>query len=316
MDDVTSLGKKGLCWAIAFLSVVISCRNPHAEQSGSGIDKPNAISKSDVMESAPAKKLLQYWDNFNFSSSALATNRDAAEQKLVDFIASFPTASDTVVQVAVWKMLDKTAKDSTVLNYFVKKYQHYLYDPNSPMRDEGSYEKVLSYLVEADATSPEDRMKYTTLLELVRKNQVGTVATDFEYLAKDGKYRNMHAGTNPYKMLVFYDPTCTHCAAMMQDLAQTPAVHNCIENGFLEIVSVSLHPDKEGWVGYQKRIPDNWINGWDEKNAVINDGLYNITAYPTIFLLDQENKVLLKDAPLDVTLRYLVNLVSRPNGRI
>src|SRR5690606_605233 len=97
---------------------------------------------------------------------------------------------------------------------------------------------------------------------------------------------------------------------LMKDLGYTPAVHNCIENGFLEIVSVSLHPDKARWTSYQKRIPDNWVNGWDEKGRVINDGLYNIRAYPTIFLLDESNVVLLKDAPLDVTLRYLVNVVS------
>lgn len=311
MDVVTSLQKKGLYWAIAFLSVVVSCRNPHAEQSGAAIDRSDEVGRSDVLESAMAKKLLHYWDSFNFSSNALANDRDAAEQKLVDFIAAFPAAPDTVVQVAVWNMLAKTSKDSTVRDYFVKKYQHYLYDPNSPMRNEDYYEKVLSYLVQAAKTSPEEKMKYQTVLELVQKNQVGTTATDFRYLGKDGQYRSMQEGTKPYKMLVFYDPTCTHCAAMMQDLAETPAVHNCIENGFLDIVSVSLHPDKDSWKGYQQQIPDNWIDGWDEQGSIINDGLYNIRAYPTIFLLDQANEVLLKDAPLDVTLRYLVNLVNK-----
>jgi hypothetical protein len=302
--NVVFLDKDRLYWAIVILLIGISCTNPKGGQSGQSGD---ANADHEVMASIPAKRLLSYWDGFDFKARMLAINPDDAEQKLVDFIALFPTVPDTVLQVAVHNMLKKASVEPKTFTYFLDKYSHYLYDPNSPMRNEGYYEQVLTYLV-ADETLPEEeRVRYATLLELVRKNQVGTVATDFQYLAKDGEYRAMHEGTKPYKMLVFYDPTCTHCAAMMQDLAHTPAVHNCIKNGFLEIVSVSLHPDRDSWTGYQKRIPDNWINGWDEKGHVINDGLYNIRAYPTIFLLDDANIVLLKDAPLDVTLRYLVN---------
>lgn len=306
--NLVPIYKGGLYWVMAILLIGISCGSPREGQSA---QNGSANSDKGIMASIPAKRLLGHWDGFNFKAKVPAVNPDDAEQKLVDFIALFPTVPDTVVQVAVHDMLKKASVEPKTFAYFLDKYSHYLYDPNSPMRNEGYYEQVLTYLA-ADNTLPdEERSKYATLLELVRKNQVGTVATNFEYLAKDGKYRSMHEGTKPYKMLVFYDPTCTHCAAIMQDLAQTPAVNNCIENGFLDILSVSLHPDKDSWMGYQKRIPDNWINGWDEKGYIINDGLYNIRAYPTIFLLNEVNMVLLKDAPLDVTLRYLVNLVSR-----
>lgn len=311
MDVLRSLYKKGLYWGMVFLLLSFSCGNPQTGEGESGGGASTKETRSNVMESDAAKHILRYWDDFTFKRVALADNRDQAEQKLVDFIALFPTVEDTVSQVAVANMLQKASADSTVLDYFLAQYKHYLYDPNSPMRNEDYYGKVLSFLVQAEGISDDDKVKYATLLELVQKNQVGTKATDFSFLTEDGQHQFMYAGTKPYKMLVFYDPTCTQCAAMMQDLAQTPAVHNCIENGFLDIVSISLHPDKQSWLRYQERIPANWINGWDENETVINDGLYNITAYPTIFLLDKENTVLLKDAPLRVTLRYLVDLVLR-----
>ncbi|MBD1427334.1 DUF5106 domain-containing protein [Sphingobacterium arenae] len=306
--NLVFLQRGRLYWALAILLMGISCGNP---KEGQSVQKDNVNSDIEITASIPAKRLLNYWDGFNFKARTETTNLDDPEQKLVDFIALFPTVPDTVVQIAVHSMLKKASVAPRTFNYFLDKYNHYLYDPNSPMRNEGYYEQVLTYLAADETLRDEEREKYALLLELVRKNQVGTVATDFQYLGKDGKYRTMREGEKPYKMLVFYDPTCTHCAAIMQDLAQTPAVNNCIENGFLDIVSVSLYPDKDSWVAYQKRIPDNWINGWDEKGDVINEGLYNIRAYPTIFLLDGENTVLLKDAPLDVTLRYLVRLVSR-----
>ena len=296
-----------LYWVMVFLLIGTSCTNPK--------DVPvvhhDAVAKNEgFMSSIPAKRVLSYWDGFNFKVNVPAVHAEEAEQKLVDFMSLFATVPDTVVQVAIQDMLSKAAAEPKTFSYFVDKYSHYLYDPNSPMRNEGYYEKVLNYLVKDPRLQEEDIIRYETLLDLVRKNQVGMTAANFEYLLEDGSYREMHAGTKPYKMLVFYDPTCTHCAAIMLDLAQTPAVRNCIENDFLDVVSVSLHPDKESWEAYQQRIPDNWINGWDEKAEVINGGLYNIRAYPTIFLLDANNVVLLKDAPHDVTLRYLANLVS------
>ncbi|PRD52036.1 DUF5106 domain-containing protein [Sphingobacterium gobiense] len=306
--NLVLLHRGKLYWAIAILLIGISCGSPREGQS---VNNNSTNPDNAVMASIPAKRLLSYWDNFDFKAKMHVTNPEEAEQKLVDFIALFPSVPDTVVQVSVHDMLKKASVEPSIFAYFLDKYTHYLYDPNSPMRNEDYYAHTLTYLASDTTLSQDERSKYTTLLELVRKNQVGTVATDFAYLAKDGKYRNMHEGTRPYKMLVFYDPTCTHCAAIMQDLAKTPAVNNCITNGFLDIVSVSLHPDKDSWIGYQQRIPDNWTNGWDDKGSVINEGLYNIRAYPTIFLLDEANTVLLKDAPLDVTLRYLVNLVSR-----
>lgn len=296
-----------LYWAIAISLICISCGSPREGQS---VQNGNVNAEREMLGSIPAKRLLSYWNGFNFKAKVQTVNPDVVEQKLVDFIALFPTVPDTVMQIAVHDMLKKASVEPQNFAFFLDKYNHYLYDPNSPMRNDEYYEQVLSYLA-VDETLPQDeRTKHALLLELVRKNQVGTLATDFEFLAKDGKYRRMHEGAKPYKMLVFYDPTCAQCEAIMKDLGHTPAVYNCIENGFLEIVSVSLHPDKARWTSYQKRIPDNWVNGWDEKGRVINDGLYNIRAYPTIFLLDESNVVLLKDAPLDVTLRYLVNVVS------
>lgn len=307
--DVASLCRRRFCWAFALLFLMVSCGNP-GEQSGQSKESVSGADM-DVMASPQAKRLLRYWDGFIFKKDALANNRDDAEQKLVDFMAMFQAVPDTVVQVALFNMLDKASADPQVLDYFLGKYKHYLFDPNSPMRNEDDYGQVLAYLVQADGISEEDKIKYKSLLELVQKNRVGMAATDFTYWSKEGKHRNMYEGTSPYKMLVFYDPTCTHCTSVIHDLGQTPAVHACVENAFLDVVAVSLHPDKDAWVAYQKQIPANWTNGFDEEGKVINDGLYNIRAYPTIFLLDKENTVLLKDAPLDVTLRYLVELASK-----
>lgn len=267
--------------------------------------------KDPIFQTAEAKTLLDYWDDFDFRYRAMMLTPEKLEQKLVDYMALFPTVPDTVLQEGISEMLSEAATDSLSLNYFLKEYDHYLYDPNSPMRNETYYAHILSHISQDSSLAEDIRIKHATLLQMVRKNQVGEVATDFTFLGIDGKQHKMHEGTRTYKIVLFYDPTCSHCAAMIQDLAMTPQLEACIQNDYLDMLAISLLPDKDKWLRYQQQIPKSWVNGWDEDAAVINQGLYNIQAYPTIYLLDSENKVVLKDAPFDLTMRTLAKMANR-----
>ena len=42
-------------------------------------------------------------------------------------------------------------------------------------------------------------------------------------------------------------------------------------------------------------MPDNWINSYDKSMKMKNDELYDLRAIPTLYLLDQDKVVLLKD---------------------
>jgi hypothetical protein len=45
--------------------------------------------------------------------------------------------------------------------------------------------------------------------------------------------------------------------------------------------------------------PEEWYNGFDPDCVIRNTGLYNVRAIPSLYLLDAEKKVILKDAPED-----------------
>jgi hypothetical protein len=53
--------------------------------------------------------------------------------------------------------------------------------------------------------------------------------------------------------------------------------------------------------------PASWINGYD-KNRHVKDNLYDFVAIPTLFLLDKDKRVLLKDVNLIMVERYLRSL--------
>jgi hypothetical protein len=54
--------------------------------------------------------------------------------------------------------------------------------------------------------------------------------------------------------------------------------------------------------------PDSWHNGFDPDLAIRNENLYNVRAIPSLYLLDDEKRVILKDAPESKMMSYLINL--------
>lgn len=291
-------------WVILFVVLGFSCKRQQGKVEQSS-ESPDSIATRQEEQ-----RLLSYWDDFDFRDTTLVSSPNFGEQKFVDFIAMLPAVSDSVAAIAIQSLLKKSEVEEVSFRYYVEKYRHYLYDPNSPMRNEAYYEPVLAYLVQSPKINAVERVRYNTLWKLVRQNQRGGLATNFTYLNAKGGYHTLYEGKADYKLLVFYDPTCSHCATILQVLAHSDATNTCIKKGLLEVVAVCAVNDMALWQDYQASIPVNWINGLDEKGEIIKKGLYNVPAFPTIYLLNKENKVLVKDAPLDVTLRYLLHQVE------
>src|SRR5690554_5311840 len=84
-------------------------------------------------------QLLHYWDNFDVADTAALNDPNIGEQAFVDFIAAFPSASNTLVKQAIYNLVAKAAQKPVSQQYFIKQFEHYLYDANSPMRNDTYY---------------------------------------------------------------------------------------------------------------------------------------------------------------------------------
>ena len=76
---------------------------------------------------------------------------------------------------------------------------------------------------------------------------------------------------------------------------------------------LAFYPDEEHevWENHQDMIPSKWINGYDKELTVLNRELYDLKAMPTLYLLDKDKKVLLKDAPVEQVEQYLAQVLSK-----
>ncbi|AJW64729.1 hypothetical protein VO54_03298 [Elizabethkingia miricola] len=252
-----------------------------------------------------SRSITHYWDHYNFTDTNAIKDPAQAEQALVDFIALFPDSNQKQVSKSIKAMLEKASVNKEVFNFFKEGYEKYLYDPNSPLHNDVYYLPVLEYLVNTKHLNDAEKIRYRMLLKLVNKNMPGSVATDFEFIDSSGKNENLHQIKAPEKLLVFYDPECSHCAEAIKQMSQDVRINTLISQAKLKVVAVSPVEDINKWKAYQVNIPAKWINGFDKKGDLKQKELYDIKAFPTIYLLDEKNEVVLKDTSLEQVLSLL-----------
>ena len=252
-------------------------------------------------------RLLHFWDEVDFQDTVTLFNPEIGEQQLVDFLALLPKVSDTVATKAIEKMLRKAEDEDAAFDYYTELYRHYLADPNSPMRSDVYYQSVLTYLIASPKTSAEDKIRFKTLLPLLRLNSPGNPSTDFDYLNTKGEMDHLYGSNSAFTLLVFYDPTCPTCKAVFKRLAQIELINTLLQEGELQALAVSVVPDKALWVDNEPPVPETWTIGLDEQGTIIEHSLYHITAFPTLYLLDLEKNVIIKDGNLNEVLNPLRN---------
>lgn len=73
----------------------------------------------------------------------------------------------------------------------------------------------------------------------------------------------------------------------------------------LKILAVYPDEDLDAWKGHVSVMLKDWINSYDKSVSLKNDEIYDLKAIPTLYLLNKEKKVLLKDATFQQIENYL-----------
>lgn len=236
------------------------------------------------------------------------------EQKFSNWIRILEMADRHVAVKSVEKLYDRSlaceTKDTStnVFETFVSLVEKYLFDPNSPMRDEDLYGVFASRLAEYDGYDEALRGKYARDARLCALNRVGTRATDFRFADRRGKIRTLYGTDAPYVLLFFSNPGCEACMNIINVLKEDPHISGLIDSGILKVLNIYIDEDLDAWRSYMPIYPEEWYNGFDPDFVIRNETLYDVRAIPSLYLLDSEKTVLLKDAPENRVFEYLYGL--------
>lgn len=309
MNRFTTIRDFGLFVLMSLPAVLWSCGN-------AGNNKPADTLQETVSNAAPELPLpdipdgiedpveradyitAHFWDGMDFSDTGLSLDTAFMEQNFVNFVELYYYGSDSGAKTATTILMDKAGRAGREPYKFLTGIvDRYLYDPNSPMLDEGHYIIFLEEYMSSTILSDDEKERYRYILSSARKNRPGTIATDFSFTDRKGRTSTLHAAaaSTPYSLLLFYDPDCENCESAVERLSKDPAVNGMISGGTLAVIAIDAEGDKARWEATRNGMPASWTVGYDTSSILDND-TYVYAATPTIYLLDNDSRVLAKDA--------------------
>lgn len=266
--------------------------------------------------------LNHFWDRFTdttkvYSCDSLTVNGvalDAVESQMGLFATLLRQLPLEESGKAVARLYDRAeaferkSPESNVFEQLSRLTKHYLYDPNSPVRNEDLYWYYVDRLCRCDLIDGGYRTGYEWEARMCRLNRIGTPAADFTFTDTRGRLRTLYGVKADYTVLIFGNPGCNACQEIMAAMSASPVISAHIDSGRLQVVDVYIDQDIEDWKAHIPEYPKNWINGYDQAYTIRTDLIYNVRGIPSVYLLDADKTVVMKDAPQELVLGALESL--------
>lgn len=266
--------------------------------------------------------LAHFWDSFladTLSSFRCDSSYIAGvEQKLfATQLASYLSILETVplekAKGSISSFFSKIEKyqhsvpASNLFDIVCEAVEYYLYDPNSEIRDEDLYLPFITGRCASSLTPDSLRVSLGFAARMCTLNQKGTKAADFRFVDASGRIHSLYGEKAPATILVFVNPGCHACEELVDPLG-APEIVQLTESGLLKIIGVYIDEDIAAWKAESGSLPAHWINGYDPDFIIRKDLIYGVRAIPSIYLLDEDKTVILKDAPVEKLFTALQNI--------
>lgn len=234
-----------------------------------------------------------YWDNYNFADTLLLKSKEVTEQGFVNFIdilnrfnldyaskgvahkdiaqkditrkdiARKGIAQKDITQKGIACFTRKAFSNAAAKERFENLIEHYFEDQLSPVRNDRVYLIFLEVMKNSPCFDETEKERIAFKIKTTNKNLPGDIAINFKFKDESGKEHQLSDYKGQKIILYFYDPDCENCHKVSAWLKQQ-----------------TIPAD----IKVLKMIADNHISY-----------IYSLKNMPTIFLLDKENKVILKD---------------------
>lgn len=285
---------------LLLFTVTAGCSQAQEKKPAAGLPKKGfRLPQIPPVLTSPGERasylVAHYWDGFDFSDTTLISRPEITEQAFADFLDVLPHVSPDESVKALRRLITSASANRSMLMYFAELAEKYLYDPNSPFRNEEFYIPVLEYIVSSPGLAEVYKIRPRYRLELALKNRPGDVATDFAYTQPDGKGGRLSGIKSEYTLLFFNNPDCADCISTKAFIVRSSVFGKLLTGRRLAVVAV--YPEEDLVLWRKTVYPPEWING--SNPALSGARLYDLKAMPTLYLLDKNKRVILKDVPVE-----------------
>ncbi|MDR3227618.1 MAG: DUF5106 domain-containing protein [Prevotellaceae bacterium] len=289
---------------VLFLLILLSCSNANSNKAKEPKDFALPAVPVIISDQQESYKYIanNYWKDFDFSDSL--AYKQTTLQIFTGFLNILQNVDLQTALQSIETMMHKAETDSIAYIRLVNFCEKYLYGANSPYRSDEFYVPVLQSIVSTDIIDENNKIIAEYRLKMALKNRIGEQAADFDYTLASGATHKLYDIKTDFTLLFINNPGCNACMEYTEKMQTSMLIQQLLKEKLLTILAVYPDEDLTEWKNHQSQIPKNWINAYDKKLAIRHDEIYDLRAIPTLYLLDKDKKVLLKDTFVDSVERY------------
>lgn len=251
--------------------------------------------------------LLSYWDD-KIDSIIVKQDRELLEKSFKEFISMFNYASDDTIQLSIHQLMKNAEKDPTFYMQMTIMAEMNLFEKHSPLMKEKYYIYFLQEIKATECLHKGYKFRFEKQLEICLRNQPGTKANNIVFIESNGNTNTLYDLDAKHILLVFYSPGCHQCMEVINEMKQNEQLNQWITSNELKVLAMYTDGDKKEWVTQKDYFPLTWINGNDFDEDIYKKGTYILRMNPSIYLLDSDKKVLLKDTNMEDISKYFLSL--------
>ena len=211
------------------------------------------------------------------------------------YILSLPPTGTEIGIYRLDSILAVAEKDSVAFHRTVNYLQEPLAGPNSVYRNTMLNIELQKAKLRSIWFSDSLKKEIKNEINLLLQNCIGERANDFIFINTEGSRRKLYDLKARYTLLFFYNPKCDACRDMKTMLGSSGIINKKLALGELKVLSVYTDRDEQIWLNHLSELPAYWVNGRDENEYLFRNRIYDLRAIPTVYLLDRNKKVILKD---------------------
>jgi peroxiredoxin len=248
-----------------------------------------------------------YWDGIDFSDNRIIRTPfflPKVEKYFRDILVPAP---DSIIKEADYLLLLARTNNEMyklLLNWLTDEYIYPKYMGQDAvfvhLFEKYHSKGISSWLNEKQMTTISNRAY------MLMSNLIGEKAADLDMVDSSGKPTPLYGINSDYVIIIFWDPTCSHC---QQEVPQLDSMFRAKwKKQGVKIYGVLSENEKEKWAAFiREHNLKDWVHVYQtpETAKAIADAqragykqLYDITQTPTLYLLDKEKRIIAKKLTL------------------
>ncbi len=251
-----------------------------------------------------------YWDNTPFNDDRLLYT-PFFEPKIDAYFKYYvsPVADSVIKEVQYMLLYARTGKE--MYPYLTVKFTNRYFNPEHIGQNKVFLYLFNEFLMRGDTAlfNPQSKKMIFDRAYQLMANQVGDPAPPLEMTDGSGQSRSLYNLSAPYTMVIFWDPSCSHC---QHEVPRIDSIYRAKWKAMgVKLFSVNINASLMNDMlkfAKDKNLDDSWIFAYQtdaQAKAVIESGkpnyhqLYDIYETPTIYLLDAQKHIIAKHLSIE-----------------